>query len=353
MVKTIGAIPQAQYKDMLRRNLMGTVNNAGLSSSTGLEQSITTLTTVIDGVVDTLYYELNGHKLSDFVKIEAGKGSYAMNLLQYAVSYVGNNGQQGIINPSASGINKDANTDIQIGSFTLANHFWRWDYTVSNELVQMGRLNDQTFSIVEEKEKARKKIWDLMLQNVFFNGLDDGTAQGLLNQNEATVNTTAYSSALSAMTDEEFSTFIASLPGLYQENCAYTINFNKMIMPAKEYFALTKPFGTFGLNRLQVLEDAMKRVNGGDFEVLPVAYANSAYNSSSSALQKDGGNPVIVLYNDHEDNLEAFLPVPYTPMPLFPQGSLDLLSQAHGQFIPPYLKRTTSMLYLAGTTALS
>jgi hypothetical protein len=153
------------------------------------------------------------------------------------------------------------------------------------------------------------------------------------------------------MSDSEFTTFIAQLAPAYQDNADYTMNFNRMILPAKEYFALTTPFGQYGLNRLQVLEDAMKRVNGEDFRILPVAYANNAITSNAPTV--DGTNPVIVLYNDDADNLEAYLPVPYTPMPLFPQGSLDLVSQAHGQFIPPYLKRTNSMLYLAGQTALS
>jgi hypothetical protein len=216
----------------------------------------------------------------------------------------------------------------------------------------MGRINDATFSIVEEKEKARKKTWDLMLQKTFFNGLSDGSQQGILTQADVTVNSTIYTTPLQSMTDDQFTTFIASLAPAYQANADYTMNFNRMILPAKEYFSLTVPFGQYGLNRLQVLEDAMKRVNGEDFRILPVAYANTGA-TSSNTVQADSTNPLIVLYNDDADNLEAYLPVPYTPMPLFPQGSLDLVSQAHGQFIPPYLKRTNSMLYLAGQTVLS
>jgi hypothetical protein len=348
---TIGILTKERYKNQLRNNLMGTVNNSGIGATAGLEQSITTLTTILAGVVEKKFYELNGHKLSDFVKINVGAGAYATQLLQYAVNYIGNDGEQGLINPSADGINKDMNVSIQVGALNLKNNFWRAVYSITNELAQMGRINDATFSIVEEKEKARKKTWDLMLQKTFFNGLSDGSQQGILTQSDVTVNQTIYSNALSAMSDSEFTTFIAQLAPAYQDNADYTMNFNRMILPAKEYFALTTPFGQYGLNRLQVLEDAMKRVNGEDFRILPVAYANNAITSNAPTV--DGTNPVIVLYNDDADNLEAYLPVPYTPMPLFPQGSLDLVSQAHGQFIPPYLKRTNSMLYLAGQTALS
>ena len=159
--KTIGVYEAPKYKEMLRNNLMQAqrVNNSG-ADVTGLEATITTLTDIIGGVVETKYYELNGQKLSDFCKIEVGRGAYATELMQYASTFVGNNGKQGIVNPTANGISKDANSSIQIGSIKMPNNFWRWDYTVTNELVNMAQKNAETFSIIEENEKARKKIWD-------------------------------------------------------------------------------------------------------------------------------------------------------------------------------------------------
>ena len=337
--KTIGVYEAPKYKEMLRNNLMQAqrVNNSG-ADVTGLEATITTLTDIIGGVVETKYYELNGQKLSDFCKIEVGRGAYDTELMQYASTFVGNNGKQGIVNPTANGISKDANSSIQIGSIKMPNNFWRWDYTVTNELVNMAQKNAETFSIIEENEKARKKIWDLMLQDAWFNGLGDGRSYGLLNQPNVTVNTTLMTAELGDMTDAQFQTFLAKVAGEYNKVSNYTISFNRMLIPSEQYFALTQPYGTFGLNRLQVLEDAMKRIVGADFKIVHAKYCTGA--------SAQGGNKGrYVFYNDDADNVCAYLPVPYTPMPLFPQGSLDLISQAHGQFVCPYLKKNTSMVY--------
>lgn len=337
--KTIGVYEAPKYKEMLRNNLMQAqrVNNSG-ADVTGLEATITTLTDIIGGVVETKYYELNGQKLSDFCKIEVGRGAYATELMQYASTFVGNNGKQGIVNPTANGISKDANSSIQIGSIKMPNNFWRWDYTVTNELVNMAQKNAETFSIIEENEKARKKIWDLMLQDAWFNGLGDGRSYGLLNQPNVTVNTTLMTAELGDMTDAQFQTFLAKVAGEYNKVSNYAISFNRMLIPSEQYFALTQPYGTFGLNRLQVLEDAMKRIVGADFKIVHAKYCTGA--------SAQGGNKGrYVFYNDDADNVCAYLPVPYTPMPLFPQGSLDLISQAHGQFVCPFLKRETSMMY--------
>lgn len=339
--KNIGAFTEEQHKMMLRNNLTNVMNNtvynSGLNAQVGLEQTITSLTNIISKVVRTLYYTVP-NKLSDYVKIEVGQGAYAQKLLQYATNIVGNEGKQGIINPTANGINKDANSSIQVGSFTLDNNFWRWTYNVSNELVNMAQVNAQTFSIIEENEIARKKIWDLMLQDAFFIGLDDGKSYGILNQPNVNVNTTVKAKKFSAMTDSEFQAFLAQVGNAYGTNNAYTMTFDTMLVPTAEFFSLTQPFGQYGLNRLQVLEDAMKRITGSNFKVLHAKYGENAN------ANKNGGRTV--LYNSNADNLCAFLPVPYTPMPLFPQGALDLISQAHGQFITPFAKRTTSMLYL-------
>ena len=337
--KTIGVYEAPKYKEMLRNNLMQAqrVNNSG-ADVTGLEATITTLTDIIGGVVETKYYELNGQKLSDFCKIEVGRGAYATELMQYASTFVGNNGKQGIVNPTANGISKDANSSIQIGSIKMPNNFWRWDYTVTNELVNMAQKNAETFSIIEENEKARKKIWDLMLQDAWFNGLGDGRSYGLLNQPNVTVDTTLMTAELGDMTDAQFQTFLTKVAGVFNKNSNYAISFNRMLIPSEQYFALTQPYGTFGLNRLQVLEDAMKRIVGADFKIVHAKYCTGA--------SAQGGNKGrYVFYNDDADNVCAYLPVPYTPMPLFPQGSLDLISQAHGQFITPFVKRETSMMY--------
>ena len=337
MTKMLGIYSLEQHKEMMKRNVAGIVRNSGLNAATGLDQVITTTTDIIAGVLETKFYELNGQKLSDFCPIEVGKGADRTQLMQYAINYKANAGVQGLVNPFANGIAKDANSTIEIGTLTMPNNFWRWTYEVSQELVNIAKANDETFSIIEENEKARKKVWDLMLQDAWFKGLGDGKSYGLLNQPNVTINTSLITAKLSAMSDAQFDAFLAAAPNAFGLNSAYTMNFNRLLLPTSDFYGLTKPYGTFGLNRAQVLEDAFKRVVGGDFKIVHAKYGESANAAGNGARY--------VFYNADADNICSYLPVPYTPMPLFPQGSLDLISQAHGQFVTPFVKRTGAVLY--------
>ena len=335
MADKIGIFTQEQYADTMRNR----VYNSGIGSAVGFEQIISTTTQIVAGVVNTLYYELMGQKLSDFVKIEVGTGAYASNLTQFASTYVGSPFKAGIINPTASGINADANTNIKIGMLSIPNNFWRMKYNVGQEAIRMAARNAETFSIIEENEKARKKTWDLGLQEATFLGLGDGKSYGLLNQPNATVNTTLMTAELDAMSDAQFQTFLAQVCGVYAANSNGTMMFDRMLIPQKAYLALQQPYGSYGETRLSVMERAFKGIVGDGFKVVHATYCTGATAGGNANKGR------YVFYNSNEDNLIMHLPKPYTPYPLFPQGALDMISDAEGQFATPYLKRVDSLLY--------
>ena len=336
MANKIGIFTEEQYADRMRLQ----VSNSGIGSAAGFEQAIETTTQIVSGVVNTLFYELMGQKLSDFVKIEVGTGAYSTNLFQYASTYVGSPFKQGIIEPTASGINADANSNIKIGSLSIPNNFWRMKYNVRQELIQMAARNAETFSIIEENEKARKKTWDLGLQEATFKGLGDGKSYGLLNQPNVTVNTTLMSAELDAMTDAQFQTFLANAAGVFAANSNGTIMFNRMLIPQKAFLALQQPYGAFGETRLSVLKRAFQGIVGDDFKIVHATYCTGATAGGNASKGR------YVFYNTNEDNLIMHLPKPYTPYPLYPQGALDLISDSEGQFATPYVKRIGSMLYV-------
>lgn len=335
MSNKIGILTEEQYADGMRLQ----VSNSGIGSGSGFEQAIETTTQIVSGVVNTLYYELMGQKLSDFVKIEVGTGAYSTNLFQYASTYVGSPFKAGLIEPTASGINADANSNIKIGSLSIPNNFWRMKYNVRQELIRMAERNAETFSIIEENEKARKKTWDLGLQEATLKGLGDGKSYGLLNQPNVTVNTTLMTAELDAMTDAQFQTFLANAAGVFAANSNGTIMFNRMLIPQKAYLALQQPYGAFGETRLSVLKRAFQGIVGDDFKIVHATYCTGATAGGNASKGR------YVFYNTNEDNLVMHLPKPYTPYPLFPQGALDLISDSEGQFATPYVKRLGSMLY--------
>ena len=331
----LGLLTEDEYANILR----GNVQNSGINETPGIEQFITTTTHIIGKVVETKYYELMGQKLSDFVKIEVGTGAYSTQLFQYASAYVGSPFKAGIVNPTASGINADVNSNIQIGSLTIPNNFWRMKYVIGKEQIGIAARNTETFSLIEENEKARKKVFDLGLQEATFKGLGDGKSYGLLNQPNVTVNTTLMSAELNAMSDAQFQTFLATAPAAYAANADGTMMFNRMLVPQSAFLALQQPYGSFGETRKTILERAFQGIVGADFKIVHATYCTGATAGGNASKGR------YVFYNDSEDNLIMHLPKPYTPYPLFPQGALDMISDAEAQFATPYLKRINSMLY--------
>lgn len=306
----------------------------------GVVQTVDTITDIVQGVIETKYYELAGQTLTDFVNIDAsGRGAYAGEIFQFTSAYVGAPFKQCIINPASTGIHNDATADVAVDGISQRNNFYRQKYSISQEGLRMTAVNRVGFDLIEQKEKARKKCWDLGLQDTLFLGLGDGRTFGLLNQPGVTVNTSLLPVAPQSMTVAQTKAFAASALATAFAASNNTIMPNRWAMPTSSYMALGVPYGdTFGMPTLkEVLERAFKAAGApADFKIV-----HSLYNENAGV----GGVGRHVFYNTDSDNLIMHTPKPYTPHPLYAVGALDMISDAEGQFTGVWLKRPTSMLY--------
>lgn len=306
----------------------------------GLVQTVDTITDILAGVVETKYYELAGQTLSDFINIDAsGRGAYAGEIFQFTTAYVGAPFKQCIINPASTGIHNDATADIAVDGISQRNNFYRQKYSISQEGLKMAAVNRVSFDLIAEKEKARKKCWDLGLQETLFLGLGDGRTFGLLNQPGITVNTSLLPAAPQNMTTEQIKNFAATALATAFAASNNTIMPNRWAMPTSTFMALGVPYGdTFGMPTVkEVLERAFKEAGApSDFKIV-----HSLYNETTGV----GGRGRHVFYNTDPDNAIMLTPKPYTPHPLYAAGSLDMISDAEGQFTGVWVKRQGSMLY--------
>ena len=306
----------------------------------GVVQTVDTITDIVQGVVETKYYELAGQTLSDFINIDAsGRGAYAGEIFQFTSAYVGAPFEQCIINPASTGIHNDATADVAVDGISARNNFYRQKYSISQEGLKMAAVNRVGFDLIEQKEKSRKKNWDLGLQKVLFNGLGDGRTFGLLNQSGVTVDTSLLPKKISAMTVAQLKTFAGSALATAFAASNYTIMPNRWLMPTDEFLALGVPYGdTFGMPTvIEMLEKAFKQAGApADFRIVHSIYGQGIGGQSKGRH---------VFYNTDTDNIIMHTPKPYTPHPLYAQGALDMISDAEGQFTGVWLKRPTSMLY--------
>ena len=330
-IKSMGRLSVEDFKNEMRHSL--TASNS-LFSTPGIEQAITTTTAVMGKVLNTQYYELNGQKLSDFTPIEVGFGAFSPKILQAATVAQGTDFKACLINPTTGAIKLDGQTDIEVGSIEYPNNFFRDTYTISKEGSEIASRAKIPFNLLEEKERARKKKFDLGLQDAWFLGLGDGKSYGLLNQPNAVVNTSYLPDKIKNMTDAQFASFVANLRGLYNSQTNGTANFDRICLAQDDYFSLDAVYGSFGMTRRQILEDVVKANNG------KIVY--SIYNETAGT----GSTARYALYKYDPDYIQGFLPLEYTPSPLYPQGAFDLISNAMAQFVTPQLKRTNTLVYL-------
>ena len=325
----LGAFTLDQYKNQMR------VNNANEAlSNPGFEAQIASTAQVVTKVLEANYYELNGQKLSDFVPIETGMGTFKTELMQYATKAQGTDFKSCLINPTSGALNQDGQTDIEIGEEKYPNNFFRDTYTVTKEGAEIAARNVIPLDIVGAKERARKKKFDLGLQDAWFLGLDDGRSYGLLNQPSAVVNTSFMPAQIKDMTDAQFTDFLSNIRATYDNLTNSTANFDRLVIPQADYFSLDKVFGQYGLTRRQLLEDVLKANNG------ELHYTR--YNTTAGT----GGGARYALYKYDPDYIEGYIPLEYTPYPLFPVNSLDMISQCMAQFVTPQVKRANTVLYL-------
>ena len=339
-MKDIGILSKEEYKNQFR------VNNAvafATPNAYGLEKTITTLTQIIADVQRQKFYTV-AEPLTSYVPIEMGTGAYGKQLFQYAVAQVGDNFEAGIIQPG-NGINKDANIDITIDGTSIRNNFWRMKYEATKEILESARVNAQTFSYIEEQERARLKTSQLGIQKILFKGTDDGLNTGLLNNPDVTVNTSLLPANISAMSITQLTNFAKTAISTFFTNSNSTTFPNTWLMPTSDYMSLGVPINPeFPIGTIrEFLERAF--IDAGapaDFKILHTVYNNTA--SSTGAGRH-------VLYNRDSDVLTMYIPKPYTPYPLYPVGSLDMISDAEMQFTGVWVKRPAEMLYMDVTAA--
>ena len=313
--------------------------NAAVADTLGFEKMISTQTEIVAGVIQTKYYELLGQNLSDFVPFDVGRGAYSTNIFQYTAGYVGDPFETGLVQPS-TGLGINAKSNIMIDGLSIKNNYWRMDYEVSHEVVEMGKVNAQAFSIIEEQEKARKKVYDLGIQKVVFKGIPSNNIDGLLNMSNININTSLFPKKLSAMSIAELQALATGLLQAYLANNNSTQMPNRLCIPTSDFVALGTPFNPeFPVKtKREVLEQALREGGAVDLKIV-----HTTYNETASA---DGAHARYVLYRHDADALRMYVPKPYTPHALYPMNGIDFVSVAESQFSGVVAIRPAEMLYL-------
>lgn len=303
-------------------------------NSLGYSQLITTLTAVGQKVSAQKFYEIPP---ADFMPVVVGNGAYQRQILNWRTYVKGEGFETGVIS-NASNQAQIPQVDAAFDSINQTIYSWAKSvvYNVF-ELEEAMRANT-LFSLIEAREKARRKQWQLGIQKVGFFGY--GSDKGLLNQTTPTTNTTIITKFIRDMSASEFNTFVGSIYQAYRSNCNYTAKPTHFIMPEVDFNALVAwPDATYPLRtKMSLLEEAFKTITSNpSFKILPNAYCNAA--------NFDATNNLYVMLNYDDESVKFDIPVDYT---MTQAGSINGFSWenvGYGSFASVVCQREKEIMY--------
>jgi Uncharacterized protein conserved in bacteria (DUF2184) len=311
-------------------------------NSLGYEVSITTLTTIAKRISEQKFFEVSP---ADYLPMVVGQGAWSSNLTTYRDFQISNNFEDGIVNLAGQN-SRLASADAAVDAVNILIYNWAKEtqWTIM-ELAMASKSGN--WDIVSSKERSRKKNYDLGIQRIAFlgaRGLNgaSGTCLGLLNQPGITTNTSFITAPISGLSPDNLKTFCAGLVEKYRSNCNRTSWPTHFVIPESDYNGLAAQSSpSFPIkSTLQVIEETLQIVTRNkNFKILPLAYADNAYNTAEINKQ------CYVLLNYDEESLNMQIPVPYTNTLANSINNFQFQAAAYSQFSGVQAIRPLELLY--------
>jgi len=310
-----------------------------MKNSLGYQQVITTLTAVGRKVSEQKFYELAP---ADFVPVVMGNGAYKRQILNWRTYVKGEGFKTGVISNASNGA-RLSRVDSAYDSIT--QNVMSWAKAVEYNLfeLQEALMANTLFSLIESRELARRKEWDLGIQETAFLGL--GAETGLLNNASVAVDTSTITKRINTMTASEFNTFAGAVYEAYRSNCARTAKPSLFIIPEADFNGLCNfPSETYpvGKTKLEILQDVFRTLTGNSgFQIKSCAYADKA--------NFDSTNNRYVLLNYDESSVKMDIPIDYTQLAAGTVNGFTWENVAYGSFSGVVAQREKEMLYFGNT----
>lgn len=307
------------------------VNEAGYG-----DIDITLLTVLERNISQQKFYTVDPEKFVPFEKTQGGFADYITVLRSYQ-------NIEGDLSTWDRGNDTDNARRNQVGvkmeSVALKVH--NLDKMISYSLFEL-RQSMQTgiWNIVTEKERARKRDYDLSVQKAVLLGDEDH--KGLLNQSGVTTNTTVLTKKISSMSSAEFKAFLQSVFAEYYKATGYTALPDTLVIPTSDFMglgvAVDEQYPVF-TTMYQRLSDVFKQVTGNaNAEIIPLVYCEANFNNGAYKY---------VLYRRDFDVLRVYQPFDYNVVQGATVDGINYQNTAWARISDVFVNRNKEMLYLS------
>lgn len=331
--------------ELLSKKYANAARMLNIRNSLGAEFVITTLTTIAKRTSEQKFFEVFP---ADYVPVVVGEGAWSSNITTYRSFSIADDFETGIIN-TASNSARLAVADAGVDAVNVKIYNWAKEigWTIP-ELEMAAKAN--SWSLIEAKEKSRKKNWDLGIQRICFLGArgqngTGGNTLGLLNQPGITTDTTTITKAIKNMTPDELKTFQGNIIETYRNNNNRTAWPTHFVIPESDYTGLANQASSqFPVKSvLEILLEAFRTMTmNPDFKILPLAYSDAAYHADVSSI---ASKQVYCLYRYDEESIKLTLPVDYTNTLAQTINNFQYQNAAYGQFSGLLTLRPLEMMY--------
>ncbi len=261
------ALKLAAGHDLMNAN--GDVN----SDAMGYQIAIDTMTYIKKQTTEQMFYEV---PIADYVPVAVGEGAFSANILTNLEFSNADDFETGNIRSGESGA-RLASADASVAS--KMQKVVTWAKQIGYTIVDIQQaLMANNWDAIAAKERARKRNWDLGIQEIAFLGSKVDTAvTGLFNNPNVTIDTTTITKLINSMSAAELDAFVRALIAEYRAAVNYTCYPDRFVIPEDDFLGLPAltpgTVGTYPYPRITYLEEAFRRVCGQNFRLIPSAYA--------------------------------------------------------------------------------
>lgn len=329
-------VPVRSTQGLSLFNANGDVSDA----ATGFKYAIDTLSFIKAEVTTQKFYKV---PFADFIPVAVGRGNFSEDIFTNVSFSNAGSFAAGIINTGSN--TRMANVDAAVSKKSQAVRLWAKQLTYSVPEVEQA-LQSNNWDPIMAKEQARKENWDLGLQEVAFLGLKgDDDITGLLNQPDATINTTFITEPISTMDATEFNVFVRDLISLYFTAVNSTQMPTDFVIPYSDFLGLQTlvagTVGTYPLPKIEYLLQAFRAATQNpNFQIRPLAYAEAARNTAFGINKQ-----CYALYNKDPRTMQMEVPIQYTTTNANTLNNFSFQNVGYGRFSGLGLFRNLELLY--------
>lgn len=332
------AVRSTQGLSLLNAN--GDVNSTGM----GFQIAIDTLTYIKKQVTQQKFYQV---PFADIIPVSVGDGAFAANILTNLEFSNADDFETGNIRSGESG-SKIASADASVASKTIKVVNWAKQIGYSIFDIEQA-LMANNWDPIMAKERARKKNWDLGLQEIAFIGSKADTGvTGLLTNPNCTINTSFITAAISGLSAANLLTFVKGLISTYFTATNSTQMPTTFVVPYSDYLGMQVltpgTVGTYPVPLIKYLEDAFKAATRNpNFEIVPLAYCDAANNKTR--INVGTGKQCYVLFNKDPESIRMDIPVDYTTTQPNTTNNFQFQNVGYGQYTGVGVYRNLEVLY--------